>query len=149
MPLAGHLPPDQAELLAQVAAKCLAETLAVLGLEKHYTLEQAAASLQSVPQLVAERAVPKEQHPIQMVTPLANSLLSAQGDLQQRDQAAADAPAAEEHKKDDTMGDKGGKRSAEEAEHFPEIGQAEEESSHPSAKKPAAAKAECNPIAPE
>ena len=43
VPLAGHLPPDQAELLARVAAKCLAETLAALGLQKHYTLEQAAA----------------------------------------------------------------------------------------------------------
>ena len=41
VPLAGHLPPDQSGLLAQVAAKCRAETLAVLGLEKHYTLEQA------------------------------------------------------------------------------------------------------------
>ena len=71
VPLAGHLPPDQAELLAQVAAKCLAETLAVLGLQKHHALEQAAASLQSVPQLVAERAVPREHHPIQMVVPPA------------------------------------------------------------------------------
>ena len=47
------------------------------------------------------------------------------------------------------MGDKGGKRSAEEADCFPEIGQAEDVSSQPSAKKPAAAKAECTATAPE
>ena len=109
VPLAGHLPPDQAELLAQVAAKCLAETLLVLGLEKHYTLEQAAASLQSVPQLVAERAVPKEQHPIQEVAP-SNSLLGAQGDLQQRGPDDAEAPGTEETKKVDSMGEKRGKK---------------------------------------
>ena len=47
------------------------------------------------------------------------------------------------------MGDKGGKRSAEAAECFPEIGQAEDEFSQPSAKKPVAAKAECTATAPE
>ena len=143
VPLAGHLPPDQAELLAQVAAKCLAETLAVLGLEKHYTLKQAAASLQSVPQLVAERAVPREQHPIQVETP-ATSLLEAKGDLQQRDPGKAEPPAAEDSKKDDSMGDKGGKRSlpVEETDDFPQIGETGESSSQPCVKKPAACKAE-------
>ena len=96
---------------------------------------------------MAERAVPKEQHPIQMVPP--NSLLGAQGDLQQRGPDDADAPAAEEQRKDDTIGDKGGKKSAEEADCFPEIGQTEEGSSQPNAKKPAAAKAECTVTAPE
>ena len=54
-----------------------------------------------------------------------------------------------EQKKDDTMGDKGGKRSAEESDCFPKIGQTEDVSSQPSAKKPAAAKAECTATAPE
>ena len=36
VPLAGQLPPDQAELLSKVAAKCLAETLEVLVKQKYY-----------------------------------------------------------------------------------------------------------------
>ena len=68
---------------------------------------------------------------------------------QQQQAPDAGAPAAEEQKKDDAMGDNGGKMSAEAAECFPEIGQAEDESSQPSAKKPAAAKAECTATAPE
>ena len=84
----------------------------------------------------------------QQQQPPADSLLKAQGDLEQRDKVDADTPAAEE-KKDDSMGDKGGKRSAEEAECFPEIGQAEDEAGQPNAKKPAAAKTVCTSTTPE
>ena len=64
VPLAGHLPPDQAELLAQVV-KCLAETLAVLGLEKQHQDEGKRCGGD------------KETKP-------EDSLRQAQGDLQQR-----------------------------------------------------------------
>ena len=135
-------------------------------------MEQAAAFLESVPQLAVERAVPREHYPIQMVVhpaaqaqqqqpPAQDSLLTAQGGLEQRGKTDADAPAEAasgdrchlnpevdpstpaastpgEHKEDDKMGDKGGKRSAEEADCFPENGEGEEEAGQPSAKKPAA-----------
>ena len=87
--------------------------------------------------------------------------ISASGDRSQSEQIKADTsadtasgdrcplspeidpstPAAStpgEQKDDDTMGDKGGKRTAEEADCFPEIGEGEEEAVQSSAKKPAA-----------
>ena len=66
-----------------------AEPLAVLGQQKNYTLEQAAVSLQWVPQLVAERAVPGEHHPIQVVAPPA-----APNQQQQRQQEPASTRAS-------------------------------------------------------